>query len=85
MIWRGERVERHVLPQAFVLRSTVDHDRFHQVQSGIGWEMREGQWEKLSARLLPGGMVFCEHEASGEAVGVACALVGEKEATVELA
>ena len=85
MIWRRERVERHVPPQDFVLRSTVDHDRFHQIQSAIGWEMREGQWEELSARVLPGGMIFCEHAASGEAVGVACALVGDKETTVELA
>lgn len=84
MIWRGERVERHVLPQDFVLRSTVDQDRFHQVQSAIGWEMREGQWEELSARSLPGGMVFCEHPASGKAVGVGCALRRENETSIEL-
>ena len=47
--------------------------------------MREGQWEELSARLLPGGMVFCEHQASGEASGVACALKREYETSIELA
>lgn len=84
MTWRGDRIERPVLPEAFVLRSIVDHDRFRRVQSAIGWEMREGQWEELSARLLPGGMIFCE-QASGEASGVACALRRESETSCELA
>ncbi len=77
MTWpSGRSVEKPALPEACVLRSFVNHDEFVRVQSAIGWEMRKGQWEELSARLLPQGMVFCEHKASGEMIGVACALAG---------
>jgi GNAT superfamily N-acetyltransferase len=68
----GATVPEAARDSPYVIRVARDRSRFELVQAAGGWLVTDEQWDRLTADLIPGSMLFVE--SGGEPVATACAV-----------